>query len=193
MPFIIYNVKQKAGELSTYSYLKKVSLAGRKGPIATYVQSLGLAPKDSGIKWHLSEQNILLILGQSVENSALIVDLKPKVERNVSLYRIEDVWGDSRPGWTPIMLSLRTLYVDLSLEDADSFKKSFNDKDNVFDGDLIHEFLYLQGGFTSGGWSWGPIGSVNAPLLWPGSLKFSYDKIIEKFRGDGINFEDIVY
>jgi hypothetical protein len=87
----------------------------------------------------------------------------------VSLYRVRRAWGYSYPWWTPFAVQLETLYVDAKVAEPEAFKQTFI---TSVPGDLVHEFLYLQGGTTGGSWTWGRVGSVNAPLLWPDALRY---------------------
>jgi hypothetical protein len=104
-----------------------------------------------------------------MEPSALVIDLKPNVKRNVSLYEVLDVWGYSYHTWTPIAVCLRELYVDDEREDASTFKDQF---DHAGTGHLVGEFLYVQGGVGGGTWNWGMVGRVNGALLWRDAFAF---------------------
>jgi hypothetical protein len=104
------------------------------------------------------------------EQQEIVIDLKPTVGCNVSLYRLLDVWGFSCEEWTPLALRLECLFVDVDQADPRKFKESFT----VIEAkrECVGEFLYLQGGVHSGSWNWGMIGRVNGTLLWPKA--FSY-------------------
>lgn len=119
---------------------------------------------------------------------AVIIDLKPDAPTNVSLYRIEDVWGVSNPDWTPLALRLRPLFVDLESRNPALFKKRFrmpSDEDIKKYGGPIHEFLYATHGMgIEATWKWGRSGVVNATLLWPEVLEYFFSSIRERMRDD---------
>ncbi len=95
---------------------------------------------------------------------SILIDLKPNDDKKVSLYRLCDIWGFSEDEWTPVALRLQALFIEKSVADPATFKKSFVDTD--FDGAFVGEFLYLLGGVKGGNWRWGMVGSVNGALLW---------------------------
>jgi hypothetical protein len=79
---------------------------------------------------------------------AVLKDLKPKAKGNVSLYRLTDIWGFSYREWTPICLRLETFFRDKMVRDPDECKREFEFRADHCE-EIIHEFLYLNGG-TSG-------------------------------------------
>jgi len=173
MPFIVY---RKDGNWLIRE--KEVSLAGKRGALYCLfkAKSKGLNLNENGaIEWEASEEEILNVLGFSEEEYRLIIDLKPNVENNVSLYYLRRVFCYSEAGWTPIALQLETIFVDEEVRDKDKFKKKFQLPSQ--EGDKVHEFLYLQGGWKEGRWVWGREGSVNGCLLWPDAFKFFVRKI----------------
>ncbi|MFW6161212.1 MAG: hypothetical protein ACODAJ_00495 [Planctomycetota bacterium] len=99
-----------------------------------------------------------------------MIDLKPNDEARVSLYLLRHVWGYTQEYWTPIAVLLGTIYVDHPVEDPGQFKGHFDDR--KASKEPVAEFLYLRGGTKGGTWGWGPVGSVNAPLLWADSFRF---------------------
>jgi hypothetical protein len=155
---------------------RQVALAGRGGPLAA---AASRATADSGGKgrvWELRAADILQHCGfNPVDEHRLLIDLKPNEACSVSLYELLRVWGYSYKYWTPLALRLRPLFVDVANDDPAAFKKAFSvpTKDPV----LVHEFLYLQGGFRPQAskrneWQWGRNGSVNAALLWPDAFAY---------------------
>jgi hypothetical protein len=98
-----------------------------------------------------------------------VVDLKPRVAGNVSVFRLLDVWGYSEDQWTPLALRLQAIFSDRD-EPNPLFKNSFVDPGT--DHTLVREFLYVQGGVSSGTWNWGMVGRVNGALLWPDAFDF---------------------
>ena len=167
MPFLLYKLSDHG---TTYRQIHEIALAGKKGPFAKHV----LGRMDGGgsrpLEWHLSEAALLQQLdANDVDGNALLIDLKPNVHGNVSLYRLCDVWGFSYETWTPLALRLRPLFIDRDAADPPRFKAKFS---NPPQHPSVHEFLYLQGGTNKGTWTWGRVGSVNGALLWPDALRY---------------------
>jgi hypothetical protein len=111
--------------------------------------------------------------------STLVIDLKPKQhENNLSLYEVLDVWGFSDAGWTPIMLRLSGLFVDVDPKAVD--RNDFSVQDENRD-EPIYEFLYLAGTVADGklkkNWAPPPASPTNGALLWPETLKYFVDCI----------------
>lgn len=173
MPFIVY--ERKNGYLER---VKKVSLAGY-GPIHSLAESrfLNASVKNNneGIGWEIAEEDLIEELGFDAEKFRLVIDLKPNVKQNVSLYYLRRILGYSYDTWTPVALQLETIFVDKEVENPAEFKQKFREPSE--DGDIVHEFLYLQGGREEGNWVWGRVGNVNGCLLWPSALRFFVDKI----------------
>jgi hypothetical protein len=180
MAFIVYRWNKDNEGFRRFEYEQEVSLAGKNGPIALHVNDI---PKKEGIKelhWHLTEDEILSRLGKTSHRHALVVDLKPTVENNVSLYQLKEIWGFSYEVWTPIAVRLETIFVDKSHLDPKEFKQRFDDKECV--RVPVYEFLYLQGGIDGGFWSWGPVGSINGALLWPDALDYFIGVLSDSLR-----------
>lgn len=184
MPFLAYRLK-KMPDLSTRMQLKQdVSLAGKSGPFAACVRQAG--EREEALTWELGEDQLLEALGHTpAEEHALVVDLKPNVENNISLYRLRRVWGYSYPSWTALALQLETLFVDEEAPNPEAFKREFKVPDKP--GDLVHEFLYLQAGTDGGRWAWGQVGSVNGCLLWPDAFSH-FVRCIQPYVGSRRTF-----
>lgn len=166
MPFLLY--KRSDNDMRR---VKKVSLGGKHGPFARHVQRLLDDGAEAPIEWHMDSRAILHQLGVDTPGDhALIVNLKPKAEGNVSLYRITDAWGHTKAKWTPLGLRMEMLFVDREEPDPDRFQERFQVPPG--DGDLVHEFLYLTGGAKKDRWMWGRTGTVNAALLWPDTFRY---------------------
>lgn len=174
MPFIVY--RKEGNQLEK---VKEVSLAGRNGPIYSLAKSKCSnihvnEEEEEGIGWEITEKEIIKELGFDAGLHRLVIDLKPSVKNNVSLYYLRKIFGYSYYGWTPIALQLETIFVDKYVENPEEFKQKFQPPE---EGDIVHEFLYLRGGYKEGNWVWGRAGSVNGCLLWPDALRFFIDKI----------------
>ena len=118
-------------------------------------------------EWELSERELVRSYGVDPDSHVVIIDLKPKVEDEISLYRLKYAWGYSADGWTPFALELEGLYVDEKPQtgnSAASIKQRFPISSEP--GDRIYEFLYVNGDGKKGSWAFGRVGSVNAALLW---------------------------
>jgi hypothetical protein len=171
MPFMLYDTRSVPNG-KEYALVRQVKLAGRNGPLATISRS-----KNSQVEipfhWHATGSEIVAQLG-GTSQQAVIIDLKPKVAGNVSLYKLLDVWGFSYEDWTPIALILESLFVDKDVRDPGTFKTRFVHE--CREDSLVGEFLYLQGGVKHSAhrneWNWGQVGSVNGALLWPDAFRF---------------------
>lgn len=168
MAFLLYECGTTGSAGLSYRLVKKVSLAGKGGPIATYVRNR--AGASYPFTWHMCEADLLAHLAGPGGDHALVVDLKPEQRGNVSLYQVKDIWGFSLKDWTPMALRLRTLFVDRPVNSPEEFKRQFDSKE-CDEPDDVFEFLYLRGGVLEGTWRWGTVGSVNGALLWPDVLK----------------------
>ena len=178
MPFIVYKKRK-----NLLIKEKHIALAGKNGPIFSIVMKKANAEKweeghkeNYGIGWEITEKDLLRELNFDSENFSLVIDLKPTVKGNVSLYYLRRIWGYTYLEWIPVALQLETIYTDEKVKDADEFKKKVVIPDHK--GDVVHEFLYLQGGLKEGRWVWGRIGSVNGCLLWPDAFNFFAEKIL---------------
>lgn len=110
MPFMLYDVVGKDG-YRQYMYLKNVQIAGNTGPLAAIEKnSNGARPSPFG--WHASASDIVAAIPGTTAGQEILIDLKPNVSENVSLYRLTDVWGFSYDDWTPLALLLQTLFAD---------------------------------------------------------------------------------
>lgn len=162
MPFMLYDVASSQGG-KQYTYARTVAIAGNTGPLAAIHRARNLS-RSTPFPWHAASQDIVAVIPGSSPTQEIVIDLKPNVAKNVSLYRLLDVWGFSYSDWTPLALRLEVLFGDLGHDDPSKFKQSFSD--DGADRSLVGEFLYVQGGTGGGTWNWGRVGSVNGALLW---------------------------
>ena len=189
MPFYLYEKTPINGGFSEYIQERKISLAGTNNVIYRSLTATNQLQQNqgqnAGIGWHLNETNLLSTATEQepvlANEYAIVIDLKPNVANNVSLYEIKDIWGFSYSDYTPVALRLETLFVDLNHPNPDAFKERFTD-DNCL-RDQVHEFLYLQGGYGFGTWNWGRVGMVNGALLWPDALEFFFTEIQNRIQG----------
>lgn len=192
MPFYLYGKTPINGGFSEYIQEREISLAGTNNVIYSSLTAANQLQQNqgqnAGIGWHLNEIDLLGTATEQYLNQpvlaneyAIVIDLKPNVANNVSLYEIKDIWGFSYSDYTPIALRIETLFGDLDHQNPDAFKKCFRDNNCL--RDQVHEFLYLQGGYDSGKWLWGRVGMVNGALLWPDALEFFFREIQNRMQG----------
>jgi hypothetical protein len=130
-------------------------------------------------KWHLNERDLLReipISEKRRKKSAIVFDILPNTRNKILLLKLKEMWGLTYDVWTPLLLKLELLYRDEIFKGApDKFKRRFipygrKDRKTVF------EFLYLVGGYTgerfTRTWAWGPVGRVNATLLFADALDY---------------------
>ena len=167
MAFLLYDVSQ-TDSYKHYKLVKKISLAGQ-GPLASIVKKRFHA-SSAPVPWHISSSDIIAEISGSPDSQEILIDLKPSVKKNISLYQLCDIWGYSYDEWTPVALLLESIFVDREIDDPAQFKRQFDDREAV--RTRLGEFLYLQGGVNKGTWVWGPIGTVNGALLWKDAFTF---------------------
>lgn len=168
--------------VSAFEYVRNVQIAGRNGPLCRLVtQNATLTARNRC--WHATERDILQALDGSLHDHALIIDLKPRVKANVSLYRLREVWGYSHDEWSPLALRLEGIFVDHQVSDPAQFKQRFAQPPGQ--PDQVGEFLYVQGGLMGGSWNWGMVGRVNGALMWPEALKYLSSSLIHGLEARG--------
>jgi hypothetical protein len=170
MAFHLYDLSGPRGR-ERYTRVHPFPLAGKKGPLAQLV-AMRNEQKSVPFGWHSTSDELITLHGGTPTTQAIVIDLKPNVPNNVSLYRLLDVWGYSYTNWTPLAFRLQALFVDRHEPDPTAFKRSFVDAGE--DHRLAGEFLYVHGGVTGGDWNWGKVGHVNGVLLWKEAFDFLY-------------------
>ncbi len=175
MPFMLYDVASLSGP-KQYTFIRTIPIAGNTGPLASIQRAKNPSCK-SPFSWHASSSEIVAVIAGASPTHEIVIDLKPNVANNVSLYRLLDIWGFSYNEWTPLAVRLEVLFGDLVHGDPEQFKASFSDANA--DRSLVGEFLYVQGGTAGGTWSWGRVGSVNGALLWRDAFDYLSGKLNE--------------
>ncbi|MBM4040066.1 MAG: hypothetical protein FJ290_16295 [Planctomycetes bacterium] len=174
MPFLLYTKTPNADGSHEFLQLRTLSLAGKgSGLIQPFVAKYG--PGAPPFAWHATAGDLLEEAHAPRKGYGIVVDLKPRVKGNVSLFELTDVWGYSYAEWTPLALRMESLWTDIAASDPDRYKQRFNDQGSR--RERVHQFLYLQGGVGGGGWGWGPVGSVNGVLLWPDAMEYFLSRI----------------
>lgn len=126
-------------------------------------------------QWHVPVRERM-----RAESRALVIDLKPINVRPplLTLFELEDVWGVSDSGWTPMMLRLRALFVD---EDPDTRNARQFRRSDLTRSDVVHTFLYAQGSIADGRivGKWIPprASPTNSALLWPRVWDYFRDQL----------------
>ncbi len=163
MPFFLYSLNPERDKLTR---LRPVSLAGKLGPIAEIAREK--ARRGGG--WHAPEKQLLVAAEVRPDGHALVIDLKPRDKKAAHLYRVRNVWGFSHGVWMPLLLQLEKLYGSKDLQaDPAKFKECFPVPEQ---GEIVHEFLYVNGGHEGGPWTWGMVGQVNGALLYSDALEY---------------------
>lgn len=177
--------KERRGEKDHFQFVEQVSLFGcNEGYIPWLLRKRLVPSQGEPCRWHV--EIVAELAKTEYAGSSLVIDLKPKQkETNLSLYEVCDAWGYSDEGWTPILLYLSGLFVDVD-------PKKINRNDFVIEDRKrtgpIYEFLYLAGtianGRLTGKWTAPPASPTNAALLWPESVRY-FTRCIEE-RSPGI-------
>lgn len=173
-------------EHSSYRFLEKCSLFGCNEGFIPWLLNRNLPPsQDEPYKWHVSIRDAFD--GANYEktdftDSALIIDLTPN-RPELNLFEVLDVWGFSSHGWSPILLHLSGLFVDVDPEEVNDRKFTIKDSDR---SEPIYEFMYLRGsvskGKLKGPWTL-PMVPLNGALLWPESLSYFIESIKKRSPG----------
>jgi hypothetical protein len=172
--------KQRVNGKDRFQFVETVSLFGCNNGFIPWLLTEQIRPRQGEpYKWHLSIESAL---AKTEWSGSLVIDLKPKQKKtNLSLYEVLDVWGYSDSEWTPILLHLSGLFVDVSPKVID--RNDFLIKDEERE-EPIYEFLYLVGsvsnGKLTGKWITPPASPTNAALLWPQTLKYFIDCIRQR-------------
>ena len=156
---------------------------GGDGPVGRLVAEV--APEEGGddVPWALTEAELVRgVEPDSGPGARLVIDLKPSVKGNVSLYRVHHVWGLAHWAWCPMAVRLETIFSDREERDPAEFKRRF--KPPTERGDLVHEFIYLSRS-KHGRWSIGVVRGLNGALLWPETLEHFVRAIGETPAPDG--------
>jgi hypothetical protein len=165
--------KSRKGELTSFQFVEECSLFGcNEGFIPWLLAKRIPANQNEPYKWYLPIGEALN--ATEYRDSTLVIDLKPKQQKtNLSLYEVLDVWGYSDAGWTPILLHLSGLFVDSDPTEVNRKVFAVPDAERQ---EPIYEFLYLNGGIStgrlSGPWNAPPASPTNGALLWPETLNF---------------------
>lgn len=161
-----------------YKYLTVRNVLNEKNRIEpAYHNDLGAEPY---IQWDASATEVIEAAGYSnSEQFRLIIDLKPSVRNNVSLYEILHIWGITYKKWTPLLLKLRAIFTDEEVEEnsIDKCKSKFILGTNENTDAPVFDFIYLQGGYETGSWNPARLGFYSGVLWWPEAASFFGEKM----------------
>ena len=172
--YALYDKARNKGA-TQYRFQEQVSLFGcNEGYIPWLLSKQLTSDSSEPFPWHVNIEDCLK--GVEQDNQTLIIDLKPN-NRYLSLYEVLNVWGYSASGWTPILLHLRSLFIDEN-------RGLYNDKDFIRTPEEVDEpifsMLYLngtiKGGQLEGKWTTPGPGATNSVLLWPDVFKYFWQQ-----------------
>ncbi len=159
---------------------KSIALVGCNSGLIPELLRTELGDKQNEpFQWHLSIAQIL-----SKNKESLIIDIKPKNKKEnfVFLCELTDAFGFSSAGWTPVLLRLNGLFVDIPAGQID--KKEFEYPSST---QLIYTMLHLSGsvrdGHLAGLWNFPGPSPTNSVLLWPKPFSYFIKCIKEKDPG----------
>jgi len=177
--YSLYGQIEEFGKLKL-QFKKSISLAGCDSGIIPRLLSTELSKmQNEPLQWHLSIAERL-----STNKESLIIDIKPKNKKEdfVFLCELTDVFGFSSAGWTPVLLRLNGLFVDVPAGQID--KKNFEYPGTT---QLIYTMLHLSGsvldGRLTGPWNFPGPSPTNSVLLWPKPFSYFIKCIKEKDPG----------
>ena len=139
-----YSIKIEA-DRSSYEFIEECSLFGCNQGFIPWLLERQMPPSQGEpYKWHLPIRESLNEAkwnDTDYADSALIIDLTPK-RNTLSLFEVLDVWGYSDSYWTPILLHLSGLFVDVNPDEVD--RNDFVIRDNERE-EPIYTFMHLGG------------------------------------------------
>lgn|GEM_PF-829493 len=168
--------KEKRGGIVHFKKVEEVSLAGcNAGIIARHLKSILMTRDTEPFGWTIRMKDVVENL--ELKGNTIIIDMKPKSQTELLLFELTTVHGYSHSGWTPIMLELKEVLIDVDLKKwnrEDFFLKDPQSKK------IVRAFLYLRGsikeGKLTGTWIYPPQSSTNGALLYPEVLAFFFEK-----------------
>lgn len=169
--YYLYQVNKQSGK-NIYDYKETIKIFGCNNGIIVKMLKKKLIPnQNEEYKWHLNLERDLPKIG--LPESAIIIDLKPNAENNLSLYQLIDIFGYSSCGWTPMMWHLKPIYID---EEGSEDEKWYFEIDINANED-IYTFCHVQDGSVKNGkiigtWVAPRPSSTNSALLWDNTIDY---------------------
>jgi hypothetical protein len=161
MAFLLYQTSTSESRGLLYQKIGEVKLAGDGLIYSTCKKFLG----NQNVGWTITASDMLTASGYDPNKHALIIDAAPNRKEYVLFMQIRTISGYSYSEWTPLMLTLESLFAD-EFEDARAQEIKTEFEDRECPRDRVREFLYLLGGYASGKWNWGGNSRTTAALLW---------------------------
>jgi len=165
-----------------FKRLERISLAGHiNGLIARYLKKTINNSITEPYPWHIESDKLFNTL--DLPGNALVIDVKPNSKDKISLFKVKNIWGYSRSGWTPIMLELKTIVHDKNL-DGYNRENVEPEKESYEKGDSVFTFLYLRGTIQNGKlvgegkWCFPGPSPTNSVLLWPRARDYFISKML---------------
>lgn len=189
MPFLLYEKYGEDGGLDLLARNRTFTFGGHKnGALPQYLDSKGILEKAKGRAANhkgaylesFGVDSLLDNAGKDPDTHRLVIDLKPYVKGNVSLYEVRELWVVIYEAWTPVMLRLHSLFVDHHVTKGreDECKSRLFIDPNRDAGCPIHDIIYLNGGYgekgagAKGWWNPSRLGQYSAVLLWPDAAAY---------------------
>jgi hypothetical protein len=172
--------REKENEQIRLIWEEQTSLAGcNNGIIANELEEIIKRTDNPPIGWKLP-----IAEKWNQEDYSLIIDIKPN-GGEIFLCELDSVFGFSFEEWSPVMLRLKSLCSDATIEDLD--KKNF-----IYPGgesEIIYTMYYLYGSIRDGKLvgTWNPpFGTITALLFSPESMTYFYEQV-KKIDPDFLN------
>lgn len=176
--YYLYDVVLSDGSVK-FSFAEETKVFGSvNGVIARILRETIPIGKYKELKWKINLDTDLPKIGYS--NKAVVIDLKPNTPNNLSLYKIQDIYGYSCCRWIPMMFHLKSIFVDKPGydEDKNSFDVNIDEMDDVFTFHHVYNG-YIENGKIEGKWTPPRPSSTNSALLWGET----FDYFVECKRG----------
>jgi hypothetical protein len=168
--FALYcaNSKQTACE-----FVSAISIAGILGNHIATQSEAGNIERDGSMSWKLNGHDLCcaVLRKQGIDGDRgykIVVDAT-YTRADALLLEIEQIWGVSYEGWTPVLLRMSVIFEGDRPNGKSTAVPRFLLNCGLRTG-FVHEFLYLQCGYHGGKRNWGRMGYTNAALLYPDAL-----------------------
>lgn len=166
--FAVYSLKKQKCQ-----FVREVALAGILCKHIADTAKVMKPTKHDTMPWELSGVDLCraAMMEQEIAEDGeccRVVSDTTYSRSDALIVEISHVWGFTYRDWTPILLRMSILFEDERPNGKKTTVECFQSCPEP--GELIHEFLYLQKGHTTGTCTWGRTGMVNAALLYPDAL-----------------------
>ncbi len=163
--------KQALQDGLKYEFIEKTSLYGcNVGWIPQALRRRLTGGEERPHNWHLSVQRELAEAGR--EGQAVLIDFTPRRQETL-LCELQDIWGHSRHWWTPMMMRLAVLLLDVDRSEVDC---TCFPVERPGDCETVYSISYVNGGIEdghlAGRWTPGGASATNSAVLWPNALAY---------------------